>query len=48
MMAGPEPLMKQEQAFMKALSTVTAYRIEGKTLTLLAGEHNVATFAAAE
>lgn len=48
MMAGPEPLMKQEQAFMKALSTVTGYRIEGKTLTLLAGEHNVATLTAAE
>jgi putative lipoprotein len=48
MMACPEPLMKQEQAFTKMLQSVTGYRISGKTLELLAGNKMVAKFRAAK
>ena len=48
MMACPEPLMKQEQAFTKMLQSVTGYRISGKTLELLAGNKMVAKFKAAK
>jgi putative lipoprotein len=44
MMACPDPLMKQEQAFTAALQSVTTYRINGTTLELLAGENVVAKF----
>ena len=46
MMACPEPLMTQEQAFTKALQSVTTYRISGKTLELMSGEKAVAKFKA--
>jgi putative lipoprotein len=48
MMACPEPLMKQEQAFAKMLQSVTSYRIIGKTLELLAGSTAVAKLKAAK
>lgn len=46
MMACPEPLMTQEQAFTKALLSVASYRISGKSLELLAGDKTVAKFKA--
>jgi putative lipoprotein len=46
MMACPEPLMTQEQAFTKMLQSVTGYRIRGRTLELLAGDKTVAQFKA--
>lgn len=46
MMACPEPLMKQEQAFAAALQSVTSFRITGRALELLAGETVVARFKA--
>lgn len=45
-MAGPEPLMKQEQAFLQALQATKSYRITGGTLELLDGEKVLAKFAA--
>jgi uncharacterized lipoprotein YbaY/phosphoglycolate phosphatase-like HAD superfamily hydrolase len=48
MMAGPEPLMKQEQAFLAALKRVTSYRISATTLELLEGETVLARFEAEE
>ena len=48
MMACSEPLMKQEQAFTKMLQSVTAYRITGRTLELLAGDKTLAKFKAAK
>jgi len=48
MMACPEPLMTQEQAFTKMLQSVTGYRISGRTLELLAGDKTVAKFKAAK
>ena len=44
-MAGPEPLMKQEDAFVKALSATKSYRIAGNTLELLDGDMVIAKFA---
>ena len=35
LMAGPEPLMKQEQAMNRALSATRSFTIEGDVLTLL-------------
>jgi putative lipoprotein len=46
MMACPEPLMTQEQAFTKMLQSVTGYRIRGRMLELLAGDKTVAQFKA--
>lgn len=46
MMAGPEELMQQEQAFTAALATVTAYRTSENTLELLAGDKVIARFKA--
>jgi uncharacterized lipoprotein YbaY/heat shock protein HslJ len=46
MMACPEPLMNKEQAFLSALSAVTGYRIEGKTLELLGDNQVLARFTA--
>jgi len=40
-MAGPESAMKREDAFLAALERVTSYQLEGRTLTLLAGEDAV-------
>jgi len=48
MMACPEPLMTQEQAFTKMLRSVTGYRVSGRTLELLAGDETVAKFKAAK
>jgi heat shock protein HslJ len=48
MMACPEPLMTQEQAFTKMLQSVTGYRVSGRTLELLAGDKTVAKFKAAK
>ena len=48
MMACPEPLMTQEQAFTKALQSVTAYRISGKTLELMSADKTVAKFKASK
>jgi putative lipoprotein len=48
MMACADALMQQEQAFVAALKTVTSYRIDGKTLDLLAGNKVLARFMAEE
>jgi heat shock protein HslJ len=37
-MAGPEEAMEREQAFLAALERVTSYELDGRTLTLLAGD----------
>lgn len=42
-MAGPEPLMRQEQALAEVLGRIDAWRVEGKTLTLLEGTQVLAT-----
>jgi heat shock protein HslJ len=43
LMAGPEPLMQQEQHLSQSLGKVTRYVIEGRTLTLYAGDEAVIT-----
>ncbi len=48
MMAGPEPLMQQEQAFVAALGRITSYRINDRSLELLAGEDVVMKFEVAQ
>lgn len=48
MMAGPEPLMNQERAFIAALGTVTTFRISDQTLELLAGRRVVMKLEAAQ
>jgi len=48
MMAGPEPLMKQEQAFIAALMQVTRYQVQGQTLTMLNGDSPVLVFTLGE
>ena len=46
MMAGPEPAMNQEQAFLAALAATKAYSVSGDTLTLSDGSKvELATFA---
>ena len=42
MMAGPEPAMWRERTFLDALGRVTSYSLDGRTLTLLAGDQAVA------
>jgi heat shock protein HslJ len=42
MMACPEPLMRRERAFLQVLEATTAWRIDGETLELLAGDEVVA------
>jgi heat shock protein HslJ len=42
MMACPEALMRRERAFLQALEATTAWRIDGETLELLAGDEVVA------
>jgi putative lipoprotein len=46
LMAGPEAMMQQEDAFIKALQAVTSYRIVGQTLELRKGSQLVARFQA--
>jgi heat shock protein HslJ len=41
-MAGPEEAMKREHAFLEALARVTSYALDGRTLTLLAGDEPIA------
>ena len=41
-MACPEPAMARERSFLAALEAVTAYELDGRTLTLLANEEAVA------
>jgi copper homeostasis protein (lipoprotein) len=38
LMAGPEEAMARERAFLDALAGVTSYRLDGGSLTLLAGD----------
>ena len=40
-MAGPEDAMQREAAFLTALARVTAYALDGRTLTLLADDKAV-------
>ena len=42
MMAGPDEAMARERAFLDALATVTSFRLEGTSLTLLADDETVA------
>ena len=37
MMAGPDPAMQRERAFLDALARVTSYELDGRLLTLLSG-----------
>jgi heat shock protein HslJ len=46
MMACSDPLMKQEQAFVKALQSTTSYRIAGPTLELRDASNALARFSA--
>jgi heat shock protein HslJ/LysM repeat protein len=47
MMACPDPIMRQAEAYMAALASATSYRIQGDTLELLdASGTSVATFTA--
>jgi putative lipoprotein len=46
LMAGPPEAMRQEQAFVEALRSVTAFRISGSELALLAGEVVILRFEA--
>lgn len=46
-MACPEQQMRQEQRFIQLLGAADAYRIEGRTLSLLQGETVRVTFQAA-
>ena len=45
LMAGPEPAMERERAFLDALARVTSYALDGQLLTLLAGDEAVARLA---
>jgi len=42
MMAGPEGALERERAFLDVLARVTGSRLEGASLTLLAGDESVA------
>lgn len=44
MMAGPEPLMNQEQQFIAALGRVTTFRVADSTMSLLVGDQVVLVF----
>jgi len=48
MMACPDPLMKQEQEFNKALTATGSYELSGNVLELLAGKKVLARFSAAQ
>ena len=43
--AGPEAAMQREDAFLGALSRVTSYALDGRTLTLLADDVVVVTLS---
>ena len=45
MMAGPEDAMRREREFLAALERVTSYELDGRTLTLLAGDEPVVRLA---
>lgn len=40
-MAGPDDAMQREAAFLAALERVTSYALDGRTLTLLAGDQAI-------
>jgi copper homeostasis protein (lipoprotein) len=42
LMAGPEEAMQRERAFLDALARVTSYRLDGRSLRLLADDATVA------
>jgi heat shock protein HslJ len=42
MMAGPEEAMRTERELLDALARVTSFRLDGRELTLLAGDEPVA------
>jgi heat shock protein HslJ len=44
-MAGPEDAMRREREFLGALERVTSYELDGRTLTLLAGDEPVVRLA---
>jgi heat shock protein HslJ len=44
-MAGPEGATHRELSFLAALERVTSYGLDGRTLTLLAGDDAVARFS---
>ena len=44
-MAGPEPAMQRERAFLDALGRVTSYSLDGRMLTFLAADQAVARLA---
>jgi heat shock protein HslJ len=48
MMAGPEPLMKAEQAYLELLKGCDGYKVEDDTLTLLTGESETLVYERAE
>lgn len=48
LMAGPEPLMQAEGAYLKALKGCDGWEVEGGTLTLKTGEEATLTFTKAE
>ena len=48
LMAGPEPLMKVEGAYLELFAGCDGYRVEGDTLTLLAGKEESLTYERAE
>jgi copper homeostasis protein (lipoprotein) len=45
LMAGPEDTMQREREFLDALARVTAYELDGRSLTLLADDKIVARLA---
>ncbi len=48
LMACADPTMSQETASMAILSGAVSYKVDGKTLTLTAGDGSVATFETAK
>jgi heat shock protein HslJ len=44
-MAGPEEAMRREERFLAALDRVTSYELDGRTLTLLTEDGQVARFS---
>jgi len=48
MMAGPEPAMKAEQAYLQLVAGCDGYLVEGDTLTLLTGESETLVYGKAE
>jgi heat shock protein HslJ len=46
LMAGPEPAMERERAFLAALARVTSYELDGRSLALNADDAVVARLTA--